>query len=211
MNPGNVPSVPYSQPPTQFFQNREVFPHQTPVQVGFYQPQQQSQQFMNQQCYQPPVGPPNYCNNPIYNQPIPYNNTPQCFPFNNQSVIYNTPPPTPGDYCQSYPMQPPPPPINYCSSFESNTNNIAGNFERTIEQASGPNRKLVKTVFAGKQQKKRFTNKNFDSSSIHNKKKRVVESSNLHEIKPVENIEIAKATEETTVKRVRDFSKIFSL
>lgn len=193
----SVPPVPYNQPPPQIFQNREVFAHQPPVTMSFYQPPPQTQQFINQQCYQPQVGPPNYCNNPVYNHPVTYSNPPQCFPFNNQPVVYNTPPPSQGDYCQSYPMHPPPPPppINYCS----NTNN----FERSVEQVNIQNREIVKTLYTGKPQKKRFTNKNFDASLL-NKKKRVVESSNLHEIKPIETVPkpTVKPKEEATIKIV---------
>lgn len=49
-------------------------------------------------------------------------------------------------------------------------------------------RRMVKAVFAGKPpQKKRFTNKNFETVGL--KKKRVVDVSNLHEIKTVESVE----------------------
>lgn len=64
-----------------------------------------------------------------------------------------------------------------------------------------------RVLLPGKQhQKKRFTNKNLDCSG-NNKKKRVVESSNLHEIKPIEITApikvVEKPKEETTVKIVR--------
>lgn len=220
MNPASVaPTMQYNQVPHQFFQNREVFTQPPPVTVGLSQQPPQPQPLLSQQCFQASIGPQNYCSNPVYNQPPPY--TPQCFPYNNQHVIYNTPPPpTHGDYCQTFPMhttppppQPQPPVVSYCSSFETNTNNDGLNsFERTRPSRNAvgfsDNIRIVKPVFTGQhQQKKRFTNKNYESS-VH-KKKRIVESSNLHEIRPVEDASISAVVEqnskiESVVKLVRN-------
>lgn len=218
-------TVPYNQHSPQLYQNREVFVRQAPVTVGFFQPPPQPQ-VVSQQCYQTPIGPPNFCNNPVYNQPPPYNNAPQCFSYNNQPMVYNTPPPTQNDYCQTYsmhPVPPPsslqPPPVNYCNSFENNTSSITNSYERVVLPRSAPgfndDRKVVKSVYSGKLQKKRFTNKNFDSN-VHSKKKRMIDCKNLHEIKPIENVTSPKATEskskdESTVKLVRNSLRFYYL
>lgn len=221
VSPGPVPTVQYNQLPPQFCQNREVFAQQSPMSIGFFQPPPApppQQQLINQQCYQTPMATSNFCNNPVYNHPPPYNTPSQCFSYNNQPVVFNTPPPSQGDYCQTLPFNsaPPPllqqqqqpPPVNYCSSFENDPGTVMQNFERAIHHRSVPdfteNRRVVKPVFPGKPQMKRFPNKNFDSSGA-NKKKRIVDNSNLHEIKPVETAPILKVVEkpkEATVIKI---------
>lgn len=185
-----VPVAGYNTVRPTFFQNREVFAQPQPTAPFMLQPH--IQQPPNQPFYTQP--PPNMMTPPPYNQvlqsPSQYQITctnfptqqivPQCIPVSNQQMPYNLCNQVPNEH---YPVFQPPPSVNFRHTYEPPSNLDRPVHNAKFEELNSKRYVAVKDFT----QKRRLVNRNFDNQK---RKKRTVDSSNLHEIKTVKPEEI---------------------